>query len=154
MPLQHKPISAGKQIQRTSTTSTLPTSLPLLLPCPQRPSPSLPDSSCLLYLSQAPSPRLPHSCMPHAPPQPHVPHISHHPHLPFLLHSPCPIMWVHLSCLDHGMLPPSIDAGSQAMRYYTCSQASQMASLSLGSSPAISVSIALNLTQAPQPQSV
>jgi len=33
----------------------------------------------------------------------------------------------------------SIDAGSQAMHYYTCSQASQMVSLSLGSSPAISV---------------
>jgi hypothetical protein len=48
----------------------------------------------------------------------------------------------------------SVDAGSQATRYYTCSQASQMASLSLSLSPAISVSIALDPTQAPQPQSV
>jgi len=48
----------------------------------------------------------------------------------------------------------SIDVGSQATRYYTHSQASQMASLSLGSSPAISVFITLNPTQAPQPQSV
>jgi hypothetical protein len=45
----------------------------------------------------------------------------------------------------------SIDVGSQATRYYTHSQASQMASLSLGSSPAISVSITLDPTQAPQP---
>src|SRR5216683_1514297 len=106
-PLWHKPISARKQIQRTSTTSTLPTLLPpLQLPCPQRPSPSLPNSSCLLCLSQIPSPRLPHSCMLHAPPQPHVPCVSHLPHLPFLLHLPCPIMWVHMSRLDHGMPPP------------------------------------------------
>jgi hypothetical protein len=38
--------------------------------------------------------------------------------------------------------------------YYTWSQASQMASLSLGSSPALSVSITLDPTQAPQPQSI
>src|SRR5216683_5488868 len=38
--------------------------------------------------------------------------------------------------------------------YYTHSQVSQIASLSLGSSPALSVSIALDPTQAPQPQSI
>ncbi len=48
----------------------------------------------------------------------------------------------------------SVDTGSQATHYYTHSQASQMASLSLGSSPAISISITLDPTQAPQPQSV
>ena len=48
----------------------------------------------------------------------------------------------------------SIDVSSQATCYYTRSQASRMASLSLSSSPAISVSIALNPTQAPQLQSV
>jgi hypothetical protein len=48
----------------------------------------------------------------------------------------------------------SIDVSSQATHYYTRSQASRMASLSLSSSPAISVSITLNPIQAPQPQSV
>jgi hypothetical protein len=38
--------------------------------------------------------------------------------------------------------------------YYTWSQVSQMASLSLDSSPALSVSIALDPTRAPQPQSI
>jgi len=48
----------------------------------------------------------------------------------------------------------SVDTSSQATHYYTHSQASQMASLSLGSSPAISISITLDPTQVPQPQSV
>jgi hypothetical protein len=41
-----------------------------------------------------------------------------------------------------------------ASPYYTCSQVSQMASLSLGSSPTLSISITLDPSQAPQPQSI
>ena len=51
----------------------------------------------------------------------------------------------------------SDDAGPHATHaspYYTCSQVSQMASLSLGSSPMLSISIALDPSQAPQPQSI
>jgi len=53
----------------------------------------------------------------------------------------------------------SEDVGPHATHvspYYTCSQASQMVSLSLSlrSSPTLSISIALDPTQAPQPQSV
>jgi hypothetical protein len=53
-------------------------------------------------------------------------------------------------------LPRLWDASSdtQATRYFTHSQASQMPSLSLGSLAALSISIALNPTQAPQPQSI
>jgi hypothetical protein len=43
---------------------------------------------------------------------------------------------------------------AHASPYYTHSQASQMASLSLGSSPTLSISITLDPSQAPQPQSV
>jgi hypothetical protein len=50
--------------------------------------------------------------------------------------------------------PWDASSGTQATRYYTRSRASQMASLSLGSSPALSVSVALDPTQAPQPQSI
>ena len=51
----------------------------------------------------------------------------------------------------------SDDAGPHATHaspYYTRSQASQMVSLSLGSSPVLSISITLDPSQAPQPQSV
>jgi len=51
----------------------------------------------------------------------------------------------------------SDDAGpyaTHASPYYTRSQASQMASLSLSSSPTLSISITLNPSQAPQPQSI
>jgi hypothetical protein len=43
---------------------------------------------------------------------------------------------------------------TQPSSYYTCSQASQITSLSVHSSPAVSISIALNPAQAPQPQSI
>ncbi len=53
-------------------------------------------------------------------------------------------------------LPRPWDASSdtQATHYFTRSQASQMPSLSLGSLPALSISVALNPTQVPQPQSI
>src|SRR6266851_281717 len=50
--------------------------------------------------------------------------------------------------------PRDASSGTQATRYFTRSQASQMPSLSLSSSPALSISVALNPTQAPQPQSI
>ncbi len=51
----------------------------------------------------------------------------------------------------------SNDAGPHATHtssYFTCSQASQMTSLSLNSLPTLSVSLALNPIQSPQPQSI
>jgi hypothetical protein len=151
--LKHKSITTGKQIQTTSITiQPLPTSLHLLQPPHPEALPSLltvpvtgtNTSSQLMQAMLAPSTLA--SCS--SPITPSIP----------LTFAP-PIMshYVGTSKLPRPSDAASVNMGPHATQpspYYTCSQASQITSLSIHSSSAVSISIALNPAQAPQPQSI